>query len=284
MAPSARLELRFLGGLSIQQDGATLAELKSHKGQALLCYLAVTGQSVSRSSLAGLLWSDMPEKSALMNLRKTLSRIKPLSPYLLITRKTLAFDKDVPHWLDVAEFERLANATTRLPNLQDAVALYQDDFLANFVTDDGLLFEEWVLAQRARLREIALRSLHMLITGFSEHHDFSTAITYARQLLRLEPYQEGTHRDLMRLLALTGERAAALRQYEICRRILADELGIEPSLATTQLYQQIEADQITKHRPGTLARIQTSNLPPHNLPAQTSPFVGRHSELKKLDQ
>lgn len=284
MTPPAKLELRFLGGLSIQQDGAPLAELKSHKGKALLCYLAVTGQNFSRSSLAGLLWSDMPEKSALMNLRKTLSRIKPLSPYLLTTRKTLAFNKDTAHWLDVAEFERLAETTPTLSNLQDAVALYQDDFLAGFVTDGGLLFEEWVLAQRARLRETALRSLHMLVTGFIEQHDFSTAITYARQLLRLEPYQEGMHRELMRLLALSGERAAALRQYEICHRILVDELGIEPSLSTTQLYQKIVADQIAKHRPGTPTHIQKSKHPPHNLPAQTSPFVGRDSELKKLDQ
>ena len=98
----AALELKFLGGIFIHLDNAPLTALKSKKGQALLCYLAVTGKEHSRSALSGLLWTDVSEKKARANLRKTLSRLKPhLRSHLTITRESIAFTQDAAHWLDV---------------------------------------------------------------------------------------------------------------------------------------------------------------------------------------
>src|SRR5687768_3004974 len=116
------LELRFLGGLTIQQDGLPLTALKSKKGQALLCYLAVTGQTQARSVLAGLLWPDVPEANALTNLRKVLSQLnQQLAPYLVITRQSIAFNQHASYWLDVAAFEAGVAVKSDIGRLQEAV-------------------------------------------------------------------------------------------------------------------------------------------------------------------
>jgi DNA-binding SARP family transcriptional activator len=204
----ALLEMRFLGGLTLQQDGVPLTEVKSQKGQALLCYLAVSQKQASRPYLAALFWPDMPDAQAVMNLRKVLNRLKPLTPYLLITRETVAFNQNADCWLDVTEFEE-GTATATLLNLvkplnasvpqdifclQKALTLYQGDFLDGFMLADAPLFEEWLLAQRARLREAALTALHHLVTHFREDERSETAVGYARQLLTIEPWHEETHR------------------------------------------------------------------------------------------
>lgn len=283
------LELRFLGGLTIQQDGRPLTALKSRKGQALLCYLAMTGKAHARAALAGLLWPDMPEDNALMNLRAVLNKLNDhLAPHLAITRQSIAWNPAAAYWLDVAEFEAGLAVKGDTGRLQAAVALYQGDFLEGFDLDDAPQFDGWVLGQRARLREAALTALHGLVTHFAGRGDHEKAITYARQLLAIEPWLEEAHRDLMRLLALSGRRSAALVQYETARHILAEELGVEPAPATVELYRQIKENEVTGDRSRTLLLPSTTDQepptpsPPHNLPAQSTPLIGREMELERL--
>lgn len=290
----ARLEMKFLGGLTLQQDGVALTDVKSQKGQALLCYLAVSQKQASRPYLAALFWPEMPESRALRNLRKVLQRLQPLKPYLVITRETVAFDQEADSWLDVAEFEVGTAVKKDIPSLQKAISLYQDDFLDGFMLADAPLFEEWVLAQRARLREVALATLHQLVEHFREQGEYETAVAYARQHLTIEPWHEETHRELMRLLALSGQRSAALAQYESCRRLLADELGIAPTVETVQLVEQIKAGELGREAEPALSTLSGSrrakgergsrgeSLPLHNLPPQMTPFVGREAELARL--
>ncbi len=90
------LEVKCLGGLTFMRDGIPIPELKSIKGQAFFCYLAVNGKRFTRSALAGMFWTDMQENHALVNLRKVLFRLKPLSNYLLIDHDTLSFNQDAP--------------------------------------------------------------------------------------------------------------------------------------------------------------------------------------------
>lgn len=277
------LELRFLGGLTIHQDGRPLTALKSRKGQALLCYLAVTGRAYTRAALAGLLWPEMAEENALMNLRAVLNKLNDhLASHLAITRQSIAWNPAAAYWLDVAEFEAGLAVKGDTGRLQAAVALYQGDFLEGFDLDDAPQFDGWVLGQRARLREAALMALQHLVTHFAGDGDHEKAITYARQLLAIEPWLEEAHRDLMRLLAHSGRRTAALAQYEACRRILAEELGVEPAAATVQLVEQIKTGALgaEAERPES----KGDGLPPHNLPPQMTPFVGREAELARLRQ
>ena len=269
------LELKLLGGLTLQQDGIPPTEIKSQKGLALLTYLAVSQKSAARPYLAALFWPDMPESNALMNLRKVLHRLQPLKPYLIITRETVDFNQEADYWVDVVEFGKGIADFHDIPHLQKTVALYRGDFLDGFMLPDASLFEGWALAQRARLREMALTALQHLVGHFQQEGEYKTAINYARQLLTIEPWHEKIHRKLMRLLAFTGQRSKALLQFETCRRLLADELGVAPAAATIQLYERVKAGEI-----GSTVDI----APPNNLPSNLSPFLGRDSELTRLQQ
>ena len=221
----AILEIKLLGGFNLLLDNLPFTDLKSRKGKALFCYLAVSKKRISRIILAGLLWPDMPETKALMNLRKTLTRIKPLYPYLEITHTSLSFRQNSPHRLDIAEFERFSAKTSDTAFLGKAVALYQGEFMEGFYLDHAPLFEEWMMAQRARFREMAMSTLDTLITQLSDQGAYETAIPYTRQMLAIEPWHESAYRELMRFLVYTGQRSAALLEYETCQRLLVQEMG-----------------------------------------------------------
>jgi DNA-binding SARP family transcriptional activator len=113
------------------------------------------------------------------------------------------------------------------------------------------------------------------------------ALPYARRWLALDPLHEPAHRQLMQLYAQTGRRSAALRQYEECVRILDEELGLAPAEETTALYEQIRtmppAESAVALVLAELIELPSRTAPPrHNLPAQTTPFVGREQELVEI--
>jgi predicted ATPase/DNA-binding SARP family transcriptional activator len=268
----AKLEISLLGTVAITLDGQEVSAQVSAKSQALLCYLAVTGRPYSREKLAGLLWGDKPEARAKANLRKSLSDLRQLSEAaLIITRQTVAFNRDSAYWLDVEAFESaLAEgepASEKLQPLREAVELYRGEFLEGFSVREALGFEEWVLGERERLRQSVIQALDRLTVAYTARGEVAVGIEYTHRLLALEPWQEEAHRQLMTLLARSGQYSAALAQYETCRRILAEELGVEPLPETQALYQRLKA-----RREAT----------PHNLPPQTTAFVGRQAELAQI--
>ena len=129
--------------------------------------------------------------------------------------------------------------------MQQAVELYRGDFLAQFVQSGSEAFEEWTLIQRERLHREALNALYHLTQHFEWRGDYTQALHYAQRQLELDPWREEAHRQIMRALALTEQRSAALAQYETCCRALAQELGAEPAAETTALYEQIKAGSVT---------------------------------------
>ncbi len=275
------LRIRCLGGFDATRNGHTLTGFHSRKVQALLCYLTVTRRTHSRSVLASLLWRDMPKANARANLRKALSNLRRfVGPHLDITRHEVGLNHEAPLWLDVAEFEAGAAPGSPTPRFEAAVALYRGDFLDEFHVRDAPAFEEWSLAQRARLRELAVQALHTLVTHFAGEHDYPTAIQYARRLLDIEPRREEAHRQLMRLLAQTEQRTAALVQYETCRKLLREELDVEPAAKTQALFESIRAGalKVMVSPPDDAGK----RAPSHNLPSQATPFVGRHKELAEI--
>ncbi len=266
-----RLTFRLLGKPHINLDDKVLTGFISSKAQALLIYLAVTGRSHSREMLAGLLWSDMPEAQAAKNLRNVLSNLRALvGSHLLITREEAAFDPQSDHWLDVGEFTRaLSGDLTQktLATLHNAVELYQGDFLEGFYVGEALTFEEWAAGRRSLLQGLIVQALHRLVVEHLEREEHAAGIDYANRLLAIEPWREETHRYLMILLARSGQRSAALAQYDLCRRSLQEELHVEPLPETTALYHRIRSAAVP---------------PPHNLPPQPTPFVGRAAELAEI--
>lgn len=264
---ASELNLRLLGGLFITQNGAPLGPFLSQKVPALLAYLAVTRRPHTREALAGLLWGDLPEADAKNNLRQALSNLRKLAePYFSIDRETVEFNSAAPHFLDVAAFEQKTHSE-KIEELQAAAALYAGDFLAGVAVRDAPEFEEWALMQKARLRELALHVWQTLTQHHLAHGAYRAAIEAANQLLALDAWREEAHRQLMLALARSGQRSAALAQYETCRRILQKELGVEPSAETQALYQRLRAASHRVH-----------------LPSSTTPFVGRTETLTRITQ
>jgi DNA-binding SARP family transcriptional activator len=280
---TAELQLSLLGKLQISRDGAPVTGFVSAKAQALLVYLAVTARPHDRQALAALLWGDMPQTEARANLRSALSNLrKLLEPYLLISRDEAAFNQASSYWLDVAAFEAaLVQPTSPVQGepvplswevhsqaLRQAIELYQGDFLEGFAVREALAFEEWLLSRRERLRQLAVQALHTLALEHTARGEYAAGIDYTTRLLALEPWREEAHRQLMILLARSDQRSAALAQYELCCRILAAELGVEPLPETTTLYERLKAAGAAR---------------PHNLPPQATPFVGRQAERAHID-
>jgi predicted ATPase/DNA-binding SARP family transcriptional activator len=317
---SGQLELTVLGKPQLKRDGQSLTDLLPVKGQALLIYLAVTGQTHSRSALAGLLWGDMPEEVARSNLRLTLSRLRgPLDDYLTVTRQSVSFNFDQPHWVDAAHFEThaLTPQHSQLDHVKTAVDLYQGDFLADFQVPNAPEFETWTLLERERLRQLAVKALFFLAQEAQQTGALVEGIEVTRRILTLEPWLEEAHQQLIWLLARSGQRGAALAQYELCRRALTEELGVEPAPATLELYQQIKEGRFETSTSIVATRFESIprpsvahvNAPPNghkhllaapsiylegasdeanaaapksDLPLQLTPFIGRETELNHI--
>ena len=279
----ACLSIHTLGAFHVTLDGEPVAAFESNKVRALLVYLAIEADRPhSRDTLIGFLWPDQPEQAArrnlsqaLFNLRQVIGDEKADPPFLCVTRQTVQFNRDSNHWLDVAEFGKQVatsigkSAEVAAGCLQSAADLYLGEFLAGFFVDDSLPFSEWASLLRERLHHQALDALYRLAHYHEQRRDYQRARQYAQRQVELEPWREEAHQQLMRLLARTGQRSAALHQYETCRRVLADELGVEPAEDTRHLYRRIKL---------------VPELGAHNLPPQVTPFVGRETELSELGE
>jgi predicted ATPase/DNA-binding SARP family transcriptional activator len=234
------LRVRVLGATELAVDGRPLVGLASAKATALLVYLAVTGTAQSRSALAGLLWSDLPEATARANLRLALTKLRRAVPaQLLVTRQTVALDPARPVWVDAVEVERLATGKPEGEELLAATRLCRGEFLSGFEAPGAELFDEWVLGRRAASRADQLVLLERAVQDARDREDAATGVEVARRMLELEPLHEEAHRALMWFLTTGGQRGAALAQFETCRYLLREELGQDPSPATVALRDQI---------------------------------------------
>lgn len=296
------LSLHLLGPLKVSQNGTPVSNLVTTKSQALLAYLAAEAhQAHPRSMLANLLWPDQPERTALHNLRQALTTLRQAigdrqvePPFLLVTRQSIQFNLDSSSWLDVVQFTQLLQAADSLPAtsegttisaLQQASKLYRGDFLSGLIVSDSDIFEAWLTTNREHYRREAIQIQERLSTYFETLGDYGAAISHTRQWLDLAPWQESAHRQLMSCLAANGQRNAALAHYETCRRILAEELAVEPMPDTIVLFEKIRAGQwppIDQHPPSIVIAPEMPPESPHHLPAQLTSFVGRKADLAQL--
>ncbi len=287
------LSISVLGALHVTLDGQPVTGFESARARALLVYLAVeSDRPHSRDALAGLLWPDESDRSARNNLRQTLANIRqvigdrtsPGHPFLHVTRDAIQFQTSSDHTLDLDTFSRLlatcASHAHRHPEgckpcadrMQRAVELYRGDLLDHFFLNDSAPFEEWALVQRESLRRRILEALTTLAEYHARRGAHGPALRFARHQLELDPWREEAHRQAMYSLALSGQRRAALAQYETCRRVLAEELKVEPSAETAALYEGIKAG-------GWTLDVGSGTL---QLPTPPTPFIGREAELAEL--
>ena len=296
-----QLVINLLGSFQVELDGRPVTAFATEKARALLVYLAVeSAQPLRREYLAALLWPDQPEERARHNLRQALSSLRQAigdsagssKPFLLVERETLQFDLQSDTVLDVGEFAALAEEVRRhrhdepercLPcirRMQRMAELYRGDFLADFLTSDSELYEEWVLLKREWARRLASGAFATLADYSERRGECALSRDYAQRLVDVEPWREEAHRQLMRLLLAEGKRSAALAQYESCRRILETEFAAKPTAETQQLFEQIKSESVDSV-PGR-GRSCAEPLVAQLLPQSVTPFLGRETERTEL--
>ncbi|MEZ4866596.1 MAG: BTAD domain-containing putative transcriptional regulator [Caldilineaceae bacterium] len=310
----AQLSLCLLGPFQVHWSGIPLTDFESDKARALLAYLAVEmAQPHPREQVATLLWPHWSANGARANLRATLSNLRKTlrergaqTPYLLANRQTIQFNQTSNHYLDVQDFTQCLKALStaaqsaldarRVTNLQQAVALCRKPFLDGFYLDECAEFEEWLLLTRERLQQQLLHALQRLAQIYEQQGDYTQARQYAQRQVEIDPLQEQAHQQLMRNLALLGERTAALQAYETYRRLLRHELGVEPDAETVTLHRQIQRGQLIPVQPQAYEQESAARAPVilslqdqravtrHNLPAPMTSFVGRDDERTKIGQ
>ena len=289
----ARLSVHLLGPFQATLKGEAVANFDTAKARALLAYLAVEADRPhQRGALAEMLWPDRPEGKARANLRHTLAGLRRTigdggakPPFLLVTRRSIQFNNDSDAWVDVAEFKSLADQAAAtgcldVGQLEKAASLYRGAFLQDLPVKDSAAFEEWALLRREQLSRQALIILDRLAEWHRKLGACDRALAYARQRVALEPWDEAGQRQLMRLLAYSDQRAAALAQYEACRQVLAQKLGIEPEEGTTSLYERIRDEGLEPPTPTPGFLHQQAEQPEE---ARAS-FVARGDELANLSR
>jgi predicted ATPase/DNA-binding SARP family transcriptional activator len=282
-----QLRVRVLGGAELTVSGRRLVELASAKATALLFYLAVTRTGHSRSELAGLLWSDLPEPTARANLRLVLTKLRKVLPeQVAVTRQTVALASGQPAWVDSLEVSRVAAADgSDHAELLAAVRLCRGEFLDGFGVPGAPVFDEWVARRRAAVRADMLALLDRAVQWAVDQEDATTGIEVVRRMLELERLHEEAHRALMWFLAMAGQRSAALAQYETCRYLLREELGIEPSAATLALRDEIAGTcRFTELGVPATPPVRRDTAPAPDLPRPLTSLVGREKELVRLHE
>jgi predicted ATPase/DNA-binding SARP family transcriptional activator len=293
------LTLSLLGPFQVALADAPITGFPTDKVRALLAYLALEADRPHRrDTLATLLWPDWSDEIARRNLRQSLHRLKQtldrhqpgLTGHLLTsTSQTIQLNSRLI-WLDVSVLRaylaaveahphrQLARCRPCLQQLAQAVDLYRGEFLAGFAIGDAPTFEEWLLLERESLHYQVLLALNQLTAAHLAWGDYELAYTFAARQLALEPWREEAHRQVMRALAALGRRSEAIAQYHSCRRLLAEELGVEPVTETETLYRQIETGAFQ------IGGESFAAVPLHHFPTPFTRFVGRHTELAAIEE
>lgn len=256
---SIALQTRLLGEFRLDVNGVAVTALGASRVQSLLAYLLLHRDAPqSRQQVAFLFWPDSSETQARTNLRQLLHYLRRDLPgaeaFLQVDAKMLKWCREAPLSLDVADFEaalsraeQAADSAARVAYLAEAVSHYGGELLPG-------CYDDWLVPERERLRGQFLAALETLTHLCEEARDYPAALRYTERLLQSDPVRESAYRQTMRLYALSGDRAKALHVYYTCAGVLRRELGVEPSAASREVYDQLVAAE-------TLPTLQTFHRP-----------------------
>jgi DNA-binding SARP family transcriptional activator len=243
---------------------------------ALLGYLVAEQRLVAREFLAALFWPDEATSKGRSNLSRELYNLAQILPDCWeLDRQAAAF---VPSPEVVVDTYTLLQLEAE-ERWQEAAELLGGEFLEGLHLDDNLEFESWLLGERERWRGRTETVLTRVIEGHTRRGRYADALRHTQRLLQLAPWNENAHRQAMRLLAWTGQRGAALRQFETCKQAMWEELGVQPAGETAVLCEQIQAGEMDL--PPQLPTFLTEEAARHEV--DQPHFVAREQELARLD-
>lgn len=248
------LSITLLQGFRVTHSDGDAAVKFTRQAQALLAYLLLERRgNHSRKRLLGLFWGDLDEDRARRCLRTSLWRLRralepdpiPSGTYLVTTdANEVGFNWESDYWLDVEVFrDRLSTAVAQpaetlgpvaVQELEETVQLYDGELMDGF-------YDDWVVVERERLAHLYVDGLHLLMHYHKQQGDYERSLHYGRLILEQDGLREDVHREMIRLYMANGQRALALRHYELCRDSLLAELQVPPMQETQALLDLILA-------------------------------------------
>jgi DNA-binding SARP family transcriptional activator len=247
--------------------------------QELFAYLLLhRDHAHPRENLASLLWSDCATAQSKKYLRQALWQLQTVIDaqcepdsrrLLLVDAERVRLNPDADLWLDVAVFERACSRTrdiaghmldsTQVGAVREAVGLYRGELLEGW-------FQDWCLYERERLQNLYLTMLDKLMAHCEACGEYESGLAHGARVLRYDGARERTHRRLMRLHYLAGDRTAALRQYDRCAAVLRSDLAVKPTARTVQLYEQIRTGRLARPAHWSALDVDAAASPSTQLP------------------
>jgi predicted ATPase/DNA-binding SARP family transcriptional activator len=279
-SPESRLDIRLFGHADVTSGGASLKFSKRATTLAMLGYLVLKrGKAVSRDALAYVLFPESEETAALSELRRYLylaAKVLPErtgEPWLIVDSETVRWNDAADAFVDVVSFEGLAASSE---THAAAIDLYGGDLLED-------VYDDWILAERERLRSRYLAILGESIERHRARREFAAAIAYAKRLLATDPWREDALRSLVAMRYESGDTAGALAEYEAFAKRLRDDLAIAPMPETVAVRQSILRSEAVPGSFGRPPEVDDATVEKKTAPTATIlPFVGRQRELATL--
>ncbi len=258
----ASFRARLFGKFSVQRGGQAIEGIQARKVQELFSYLLISrNHPQPREVICEALWRNRSESNSKKCLRQALWRLQLAlndpdhchKTYIVAEPSWIQINTSAKFWLDIAEFENIFNSVNNkdahdlsesdVDSMESAVKLYRGDLLEGW-------YQDWCLFERERFQIMYLMLLDKLVQYSEIHRQYWMGLVYGTEVLRHDHAYERTHRQMMRLYILAGDRTQAIHQYQRCVSALREELDIEPSESTKELYEEIRTDTFTSFLPG----------------------------------
>jgi DNA-binding SARP family transcriptional activator len=266
------IRMYLFGRFEARCDRRQVTGLRGRKVQEFLSYVLLEKQRpVQRERIADRLWEHVDSRCCKKYLRQALWELQRAydsiagsdeRPLLTVDQEWIGINKDAPIWVDVVELERAYESAIEAPGselapelrerVRAAVALYRGELLEGW-------YQDWCVFHRDKYRSMYLSLVHRLMLDAEATGAWEAGLAHGRQALREDRASERTHTLMMRLQRLSGDRTAALRQFELCETALRDDLGVVPQDSTRQLYEQIR-DSGDQTPPGGAVRVSLARL------------------------
>lgn len=263
-----KFRIHLFGRFSVEYDGEPLEGLGTFKVKELLSYLLIhRNRPRPREALAALLWGDTATDKSKKYLRQALWQLQTALKsqdaeggyqILLVEDHWVQLNTRSEIWLDVAVLEEAFAALKDKPGRELDAAEKEELQVAVHVYEGELLegsYQDWCLFQRERLQNMYLALLYKLMSYCEAHHEYEAGQLYGSRILNYDRASERTHRRLMQLQYMAGDRTAALRQYDRCVVALDEDLGVKPDKRTVTLYQKIRSGEVERPTNATLSPL-----------------------------
>jgi DNA-binding SARP family transcriptional activator len=282
------VDIRLLGTLEIVDDSGAAVTVAGPKLRCLLAALAVRpGRVVSAGRLVDELWGDDPPAGAGNSLQVLVSKLRRALPEGTVATRAPGYLLDVaPETVDVCRFAQLAvkgraalaagEAEAAAGLFGEALGLWRGDALAEFAD------EEFAQAEIARLQEERLAVFEDRVDADLACGRHGELVGELEEAVRSQLLRERRRAQLMLALYRSGRQADALRQFQDARRVLGEELGLDPGPELRRLEAAVLAQDPSLDLPDRPVTRVGPRRRRRNLPAPLTPTIGREDELADL--